>query len=59
VARRRSRSLLSDETPKPPSQRIDPALIAGAGVFGWGLSGICPAPTFAVAGLNPLGRVRR
>jgi len=55
IARRRSRALLGDEMPKPPSQRIDLALIAGAIVFGlgWGLAGICPAPAFAVAVLNP------
>ena len=56
VARRRSRSLLGDDMPKPPTQRIDVALVVGAVVFGlgWGLAGICPAPAFAFAVLNPL-----
>ena len=56
LARRRSHALLGDEMPPPPSGRIDLALVAGAAVFGlgWGLAGICPAPAFAVAVLNPL-----
>ena len=56
LARRRSHALLGDEMPPPPSRRIDRALLTGAAVFGvgWGLAGICPAPAFAVAVLNPL-----
>ena len=56
LAKRRDRALLGDEMPPPPSQRIDLALIGGAAVFGlgWGLAGICPAPAFAVAVLNPM-----
>jgi uncharacterized membrane protein YedE/YeeE len=48
-ARRRGRALLADTLELPTRRDIDPALLAGAAVFGlgWGLVGFCPGPAFA------------
>jgi uncharacterized membrane protein YedE/YeeE len=54
VARRRGKAVLAGELCLPASTRIDPKLIGGAAIFGfgWGMVGICPGPalTSMVAG---------
>ena len=38
----------------PTSQKLDPRLIIGSLLFGigWGIAGICPAPSFTLIGLG-------
>jgi hypothetical protein len=49
LARRRRRPVLADVAAWPTKTMIDPALIAGAALFGagWGLVGLCPGPAIA------------
>ena len=52
LARRRERSWLGEAFAVPTPSDLDPALVAGAALFGvgWGLVGLCPGP--ALAGLS-------
>ena len=38
----------------PTSQKLDPRLIIGSLLFGigWGIAGVCPAPSFTLIGLG-------
>jgi len=49
LAKARSRPLFADATAWPTRKDIDPALLAGAALFGvgWGLVGLCPGPAIA------------
>jgi len=49
LSRRRARPLLADAAVWPTKTAVDPALIAGAALFGagWGLVGLCPGPAIA------------
>jgi uncharacterized membrane protein YedE/YeeE len=49
LARRRSRPLLAELFPQPPSAGIDRKLLLGSSLFGvgWGLVGLCPGPALA------------
>jgi len=56
LAKARSRPLFADATAWPTRKDIDPALLAGAALFGvgWGLVGLCPGPAIANLGtLSP------
>lgn len=57
IATRRSRSVLGQDLPSPPSQRIDRSLLLGSVLFGmgWGLAGLCPGPAMASLGFGGWG----
>lgn len=49
---RRGRPLLEPRFAMPTATRIDPRLLAGAALFGfgWGIAGFCPGPAVVAAG---------
>lgn len=49
IAARHKTSVLGTPLPAAPSDRLDPALIAGSVLFGagWALAGLCPGPAIA------------
>ena len=49
-----AKSLLGDAIQLPQQQKIDARLITGSALFGigWGLAGICPAPSLTLIGLG-------
>ncbi|MFP4125755.1 MAG: DUF6691 family protein [Alphaproteobacteria bacterium] len=53
VAGRLRQPLVGGALPGPPSPVIDARLIGGSALFGlgWGITGLCPAPALAAAGL--------
>lgn len=56
LAAKRRQSYLGCAISRPSFRKIDPALLAGAGVFGvgWGLAGVCPGPAvFNLGFLDP------
>jgi len=59
VARRRGRPIASDKFHWSDRAAIDPPLVAGAVVFGfgWGLAGFCPGPALVTAASGSLGAV--
>ena len=59
VAARRKVAGLGTPMPAPPSDRLDPALIAGSVLFGagWALAGLCPGPAIASLGFGGWGGV--
>ena len=48
------KTLFNEPIDLPNNNRIDPKLITGALMFGvgWGVAGICPAPSFTLIGLG-------
>jgi uncharacterized membrane protein YedE/YeeE len=54
-ARRRGRASLGGSLELPPERPVDARLIGGAALFGvgWGLAGLCPGPSVAVALVRP------
>jgi uncharacterized protein len=56
LARRRSAPLFGTMFHWPPVRGIDPALIAGAAIFGigWGIAGYCPGPALVSLGTGGL-----
>ena len=49
-----AKTLFNEEIDLPKNRKIDPKLLIGAGLFGagWGIAGICPAPSFTLIGLG-------
>ena len=47
-------TLFNEPIDLPKNQKIDPKLLAGSLLFGigWGIAGICPAPSFTLIGLG-------
>ena len=54
IARRRSAPLVAQHFAPLPRLRVDRRLVAGSAIFGlgWGLSGFCPGPAIAAAGVG-------
>ena len=54
-ARRRGSPALGGTLELPPERPVDAPLVLGAAAFGvgWGLSGLCPGPSVAVAVVRP------
>lgn len=53
LAAKLGRPLAGGTLPGPPSPVIDAKLVGGSALFGlgWGITGLCPAPSLAAAGL--------
>ena len=47
-------TLFNEPIDLPKNQKIDPKLLSGSLLFGmgWGIAGICPAPSFTLIGLG-------
>ncbi|MFV5589339.1 DUF6691 family protein [Acinetobacter variabilis] len=47
-------TLFNESIDLPKHQKIDPKLLSGSFLFGigWGIAGICPAPSFTLIGLG-------
>ena len=52
VAARQQRAILGNPFPTPSEPKIDPRLVSGAALFGfgWALVGLCPGPALAILG---------
>lgn len=48
------KTIFGDPVDLPKSQKIDPNLLIGSTLFGmgWGIAGICPAPSLTLIGLG-------
>jgi hypothetical protein len=53
LAGRMTHAVAGGELPGPPSPVIDAKLVGGSALFGlgWGITGLCPAPSLAAIGL--------
>ncbi|MBU3848583.1 MAG: YeeE/YedE family protein [Candidatus Acinetobacter avistercoris] len=47
-------TIFNEQIDLPTNQKIDPKLISGSLLFGigWGIAGVCPAPSFTLIGLG-------
>lgn len=47
-------TIFNEQINLPTNQKIDPKLISGSLLFGigWGIAGVCPAPSFTLIGLG-------
>ena len=54
VRSRAPKTVFNEPIDLPTNNRIDPQLITGSVLFGigWGIAGICPAPSFTLIGLG-------
>ena len=54
VRNRAPKTVFNELIDLPTNNRIDPQLITGSVLFGigWGIAGICPAPSFTLIGLG-------
>ncbi|HJF27881.1 YeeE/YedE family protein [Acinetobacter bohemicus] len=48
------KTIFNEPIDLPKNQQIDPKLISGSLLFGigWGIAGVCPAPSFTLIGLG-------
>ena len=48
------KTVFNEQIDLPLNQKIDPKLISGSLLFGigWGIAGVCPAPSFTLIGLG-------
>lgn len=55
IKRKMEKPLAEEYFSLPPTSNIDGKLMMGAVIFGmgWGISGLCPGPGFAVLAINP------